>query len=235
MDAIYRIPKRSATPAPKPVAEIEEEPVPVIGPMVTSRKIRLRRPNSRALVRVFVWSLIVTGAYLVAAPYSPSIWFYLHPPKPLASVTKLQNITPTGTKEAPSYAYYGKNILTIGKIGVQSEILEGVDENTLDNGLWRRPNTSTPALGGNTVIAAHRYKYITGANTFYNLDKLQVGDTISLVWQGKQYTYQVFSTEVVPASETSVEANTAEPQLTLYTCTPLWKSTDRLVVRAKPV
>lgn len=185
----------------------------------------------RRIVQALVWSLIATALYLIAAPYTPSIWFYFHPPQPIAAVTTLHDIAKDPA--SPSYAYYGKNMLTIGKIGVQSEILEGVDEATLDKGLWRRPNTSTPALGGNTVIAAHRYKYTTGPNTFYNLDKVAVGDLISLIWQGKQYVYQVYATKTVSAMETSIEGKSEQPILTLFTCTPLWSSTNRLVVQAR--
>lgn len=222
LDSIYR--KRRPKVVIAPVVVEEKAPPP-------PKKAKKRVPVGKRLVQGLVWSLILTASYLVAAPYTPSIYFYFHPPKPIAMDTVLHDVLPPGAS-APTYTYYGKNVLTVGKIGVQSEILEGVDESTLDQGLWRRPHSSTPALGGNTVIAAHRYMYTTGPNTFYNLDKMSEGDLISLTWQGKQYTYKVYNTKIVPSSDTSVEENTAQPILTLYTCTPLWSSANRLVVQA---
>ncbi len=53
-----------------------------------------------------------------------------------------------------------------------------------------------------------------------------------MFWQGKQYVYKVASVSVVPPSDGSVEDNTAQAELTLYTCTPLWSPTHRLVVVA---
>jgi LPXTG-site transpeptidase (sortase) family protein len=209
---------------------------PVVTPVVEVKKVvpkKSKETLAQKSVKLLVWTLIATAVYLIAAPYTPSVWFYFHPPKVIAQTTTLQNISPPDAATNPSFAYYGKNILTISSIGVQSEILEGVNEETLEHGLWRRPNTSTPALGGNTVIAAHRYKYTTGSNTFYNLDKVAVGDQIFLTWQGKNYTYEVYSTKIVSSTETSIEGKTESPILTLYTCTPLWSSTNRLVVQAR--
>jgi sortase A len=101
-------------------------------------------------------------------------------------------------------------------------------------GVWHLPYTSTPDKGGNTVLVGHRFTY-AGPAVFYHLDKVQVGDDVTMQWQNKTYTYTVTEVKVVPPTETSVEANTKDPQLTIYTCTPLWTAKNRLVIVAKPV
>lgn len=126
-----------------------------------------------------------------------------------------------------------ENTLVIPKIGVDTQIHEGESISTLNKGIWHRPKTSSPDLGGNTVLAGHRYLYTEGPNTFYNLDKLVVGDKIIIFWKGKEYDYEIVETKVVPPTAIEIEDNTKDPLLTIYTCTPLFTSTDRLVVLAK--
>jgi len=218
LDGIRRVYKRSII-SPSPV-------------QLTIARVKVRRTWRHHSLSLAIVALTGTLVYLVAAPYAPSIYFHFHPPVSIAVPTVpvvLHDVQPTAE---PAVPYFGSNVITIGSIGVQSDILEGIDENTLENGLWRRPNSSTPELGGNTVIAGHRYKYISGPNTFYNLDKVAVGEPIAITWKGKLYTYKVSEILTVGPNDSWIEQNTSEPLLTLYTCTPLWSSSQRLVVRA---
>lgn len=125
--------------------------------------------------------------------------------------------------------------LRIEKIGVYGEILEG-DETTLDVGIWHLPRTSTPDQGGNTVISAHRWKYLPpDPRTFYDLDKVTLGDMIEIVWDGVVYTYEVTDSFIVTPDRVDILAPTDEAVLTLFTCTPLYSTDKRLVVRAQLV
>lgn len=125
------------------------------------------------------------------------------------------------------------NRLMIEKIGVNVPINEGNDLSALNNGSWRRPNTSTPSDGGNTVIVGHRFTY-TGNDIFYHLDKVSLGDNIRVWWQGKSFDYTVRTVEEVEPTAIEIEAPTENEQLTLYTCTPLWSAKNRLVIVATP-
>ena len=60
-----------------------------------------------------------------------------------------------------------------------------------------------------------------------------IGDTFSVNYQGKKYIYQVTNVKTVDPSEVGVLAQTAEPTLTLITCTPPGTSWKRLVVTSK--
>lgn len=148
------------------------------------------------------------------------------------SPTPDPSITPTeGEVELDSLGEVNK--VAIPSIGVNGVIYEGQTVATLSKGIWRRPNTSTPDKGGNTVLSAHRFMYESGPITFYHLDKVKLGDKIYVLWKDKRYEYQVFDISEVLPTQIEVEANTKDPILTLYTCTPLWTAEKRLVVKAK--
>lgn len=128
-----------------------------------------------------------------------------------------------------------ENMLIIPKIGVDGLIHEGESTTTLNKGIWRRPFSSNPEDGSNTVLLAHRFMYTSGPNTFYHLDKLEIGDQFQIFWEGEEFNYEVFETSVVKPTEVAIEAPTEEDIVTLYTCTPIWTSKNRLVVKAKPI
>lgn len=181
--------------------------------------------------------LIFLSAYIMFMPFIPEVTAYYNgatdSTKGYKYASRLakqegENIDFDALKPIPDY-----NALVIPKIGVDSPIVEGAGPEALNSGLWRRPHTSTPDKGGNTVITGHRFLYTSGPTTFYNLDKLKVGDKFFMYWKGKEYDYEVTETLIVPATAVEIEQNTDETMLTLYTCHPLWTSKDRLVVRAK--
>ncbi|RJO59134.1 sortase [Candidatus Parcubacteria bacterium] len=124
------------------------------------------------------------------------------------------------------------NRLVIPKIGVNLPIVEGQNENSaLNRGAWRIPNSSTPKIGGNTVLSAHRFRYRPPSNlTLYLLDKLSVGDIMIVYWQGKEYDYRVGQIKIVPRQNTDIAEPTQEPKLTVFTCHPLFSTKERLVV-----
>lgn len=127
-----------------------------------------------------------------------------------------------------------ENRLVLPGIHLDEEIHEGADHSTLQKGLWRRPHTSTPDKGGNTVIVGHRFTYNDPAVLFH-LDKVKTGDTFPLYWEGKEYNYKVADIEVVSPLAVEIENQTKEPLLTIYTCTPVWTGTERLVIKAEPI
>lgn len=126
------------------------------------------------------------------------------------------------------------NRLTVPKMKVDSAIYEGKSTKTLNQGLWRIPGSSTPDKGGNTVIAAHRWKWLPSSKkSFYDIEKMVIGDEITMQWQGQEYRYKVVSTEYVKPSEVRILANTAESKLTLFSCAPLFSTKYRFVVHAE--
>ncbi len=127
-----------------------------------------------------------------------------------------------------------ENTLVIPKLDMRQIVHDGPDTRTLDKGIWHIPNTSSPDRSGNTIFAGHRFTYSSKA-VFYNLDKVAVGDNISLFWESKRYDYVVSGVAVVPPTDETLIAPTTTPTLTIYTCTPVWSAKDRLVITAQLV
>jgi len=178
---------------------------------------------------------VALALYIVGAPFFPdatfrvaSLWASFTGADSNGSLTSFHH----GTASDPIPQ---DDRLVIPSIGVDGEINEGRGVDTLQKGIWRRPKTSTPDKGGNTVLVAHRFLYTSGSKTFYHLDKVKVGDPIAIYWKGKEYRYEVTETKVVLPTALEIEKPTPEPILTLYTCTPLLTGIDRLVVVAKLV
>lgn len=183
-----------------------------------------------------LYATIVLYLYLLAAPFVPMLGISASPASPSVTTpepTLLHDIAAAETAPTAS-PVSGPNRLNLASISLEGgEIFEGAGEDTLKKGIWHRPLSSTPDKGGNTVLAAHRFQYLTGNNTFYKLDKVKVGDPVSLIWDGRQYEYIVTSSSIVTDRSVEIENPSLDPILTLYTCTPLWTSQNRLVVVAK--
>ena len=124
------------------------------------------------------------------------------------------------------------NQLVIPGIAIDEPIVVGDDPSNIHRGAWHRPRTSTPNEGGNTVIVGHRFSYSSPA-IFYHLDRVKEGDTFAIWWEGKEYVYRVFQTSVVDATAIEIEDNTEDPIATIYTCTPVWTATNRLLIRGE--
>lgn len=112
--------------------------------------------------------------------------------------------------------------------------LTSFDENDLWKGIWHKKRSGDPINGGNMVITAHRFLYTGYQDTFYHLPKVEPEEEIRLSWGGEEYLYEVTETFEVTADQVEIEERTEEHMLTLYTCTPLWTSQKRFVVRALP-
>jgi sortase A len=122
--------------------------------------------------------------------------------------------------------------LVIPSIQLDEPIVIGSDPMLVHTGAWKRPSTSIPPAGGNTVITGHRFTY-SDPSIFYHLDKIDIGDHIGVWWDKTEYDYEVLNIMVVDPSRIDIEGKSDEPILTLYTCTPIWTATNRLVIQAR--
>jgi len=121
-------------------------------------------------------------------------------------------------------------LLSIPAMGMQNTaIVEGTDENQLQQGPGHYLGTSLPGQAGNAAIAGHRTTY--GA-PFYDLNVLAAGDQVYIQTSQGFFDYQVVTSHVVQPTNTSVLAQSSIPELTLTTCNPRYSSTTRLVVVA---
>lgn len=131
------------------------------------------------------------------------------------------------------------NRLIIPKIGVDSEIFSG-NASVLNKGSWHRfPDRGDPDIGGNFILAAHRYvaqwtpQRTVKQSVLYNIKQIIIGDTITIDWKGKRTVYIVTEIKTVKPNDSTIELITSSPQLTLYTCTLKGVNDGREVVIAK--
>ncbi len=182
----------------------------------------------RKLNTVLTVVTIVLGLYIGLAPFIPEVgWWFRH----LHASQAVQQPTTSIAIAAKHTPIPTENLLIIPRLAMRETIHEGPTIAELNKGVWLIPSSNLPNQQSNTVIIGHRFTY-AGPAVFYFLDKIQLQDTITVDWNHKEYTYKVTSIKVVPPTDVSVEQPTMKPQLTLYTCTPLWTAKNRLVITA---
>jgi LPXTG-site transpeptidase (sortase) family protein len=190
--------------------------------------MRLSKINNTLLALI-----ILINAYIIAGPFLPALLF--HWDSRSGKQQQLQaeiQAAKTGPHQLPAAQ---PNSVIIPSMLLGQPIYEGTVHNqyqTLNKGIWRWPHSSTPDQGGNTVLIGHRFTYTNPRGVFYFLNKVRLGDEIGIIWDHKSYTYKVFSINEVPPTDIAIENSTSKPELTLFTCTPLWLPKHRLVVVA---
>lgn len=204
---------------------------------------RNRRYMGVSLVSFLVFLLIFNFQTL-----SVQLGYFLNPPQPSAPVateSPTPSNAPASLAEAAETAPPG-DIISIPKIKVQNtpiifeqSISEQAIQKSLENGVVHYAGTALPGERSNIVIVGHssndwwepgNYKFI-----FALLEKLNAGDQIQVNYRQKKYVFEVTNLKVVEPTEISVLQPTAEPQLTLITCTPPGTSWKRLIVTAKQI
>lgn len=133
------------------------------------------------------------------------------------------------------------NRIIIPKIGV--DIAYGTNGiASLDSGaLWRYPERGNPETGGNFIIAAHRFTIqptplgTIEKSPFYNIGELSIGDHVFIDFKGKRFAYEVDKIFSVKPNQAEIEAPSATPKLTLYSCTLEGSADGRIVLTAKPL
>jgi LPXTG-site transpeptidase (sortase) family protein len=228
----YVLPTPSSAPAARPALQ-SAAPASMPAP----KPVRLKRPLP-SRVRPIVSALASFGLLflLFKSPVIISELKYLVTPRPDTVATANQSVVETAPPNP---------LVTIPKINVNAPIVftptnaEAAIQKDLQQGVVHYANTALPGQAGNTVIFGHssndwwepgNYKFV-----FLLLDKLIIGDRLSVNYNSRKYIYEVTNVKVVEPSDLSVLRPQAQPTLTLITCTPPGTSWKRLVVTARQV
>jgi sortase A len=156
---------------------------------------------------------------------------------PASAGTEPEGLTPGPSRQPTSHASqsaaWNVGTLTIPAIGVDESVLLGVDASVLDQGVGFWAGTSTPGTGGNVVLAGHR---TTHGRPFNDLDKLRVGDVVSMTdSDGIDVIYRVSETMIVEPSDLWITYDRPKPTLTMFACHPKGSAEQRIVVVAELV
>lgn len=112
-------------------------------------------------------------------------------------------------------------VLSIPAIDLEMPIFLGATEQHMADGAAHLSQTSLPIGGENTncVIAGHRG--YNGASYFRDIDKLKVGDVVSVTNLWEELTYRVCEIKIIdPHDVTEILIQPGRELLTLLTCHP---------------
>ena len=124
-------------------------------------------------------------------------------------------------------------ILEIPAIDLDEVVVEGIGTEDLKKGPGHYPKSDDPWDDeGRVAIAGHRTTY---GQPFWDLDKLEAGDEISLVTEQGIFDYVVTKTRIVAPTATEVTIPSEQPTLILTTCNPRFSAAERLIVFADRV
>jgi sortase (surface protein transpeptidase) len=180
--------------------------------------------------------LLIVGIILGIAGLAPGVLYSVNPDatrkiSELIKSTAKEQVETVPVSEEPSYQpafnpnLTQENRLTIGSVKIDTGINEADWENyeeALKIGVWRVPDFGTPyGRSKPTILAAHRFGYLKWSvpyrlkNSFYNLPKTKVGDTIEIIWKQRKYVYEIYK------EEEGEEITDYTAELILYTCESL--------------
>lgn len=161
-------------------------------------------------------SMILGGFYILVSSSTP--WIQSHLIDPVNNST-------SRLLAASSEQKITENRLYIPKIDINLPYNTGNAEVMEHGAWWRQPNNGNPRDGGNFVLSAHRFimgltpEQTLRKSPFYNINRLQIGDEITVDFDGKRYIYTISEIFKVKPEDVHIENRTAQPRLTLYSCT----------------
>lgn len=119
--------------------------------------------------------------------------------------------------------------IQIPAISINAPVVIGDGWEQLKKGIGQHLNTANPGETGNMVVSAHNDIF---GELFKDLDKLKPGDEVIVITQDRTYTYVVTETQIVQPTDVEVMNQTTNSTLTLISCYPYRKDTQRIVVTA---
>jgi len=145
------------------------------------------------------------------------------------------------TPAAPGLAPPPGNVLGrlyLPKLHLHWVVVEGVTLHDIRYGPGHYPGTAQPGQIGNFAVAGHR-----SLGIFWDLDKIQPGDTVVVETRTTWYVYQVFQNHIVTPHSFEVIApvpnhpgqTPTEADLTMTTCNPKYNNYQRMAVHARLV
>lgn len=146
--------------------------------------------------------------------------------------TTQTSTTPSTTKSTkPTVKLKALGSIEIPAIKVRLPLVEGTRDVDIVRSAGHMIGTNMPGEVGNSAIAGHRgYSY---GRLFNRLGELKIGDIIKVKTKAGTFVYEVYENIIVKPNDMSVlNRNKKDKVLTLITCTPMFKSTHRIIIHA---
>jgi sortase A len=148
------------------------------------------------------------------------------------SDASVESVMRTVAREGRRYRLQSKRGEAIGRIrvprmGVNMILVNGTDDATLRRGPGRDLRTYMPGEGQLIYIAGHRTTYLA---PFAHIEKMRVGDMITLEVPYGTFRYRVFRKRIVPSDDLGVLRSHGREVVILQACHPRFFATNRYLV-----
>ncbi|HEX5616407.1 MAG TPA: class E sortase [Acidimicrobiia bacterium] len=214
------------TATPEPVAIVATaEPVPTATPAPVASKAVVRRVVRQALL-IFATFVAGFALYLFVLSALP----HARAQTGLERRFRSELANAVAPVNAPVALGAPVAVVEIPAIGLHEVVVEGSDARRLASGPGHVRGTALPGQAGTSIVLGRRTTF--GA-PFADLDRLEVGDELTVTAGQGETPYRVRSVERAAASDASVLV--ASNALLLVTSDPAVVADGRLVVTATPV
>jgi sortase A len=148
------------------------------------------------------------------------------------SDASVDSVMRTVAQEGRRYRLESERGQAIGRIrvprmGVNMILVNGTDDATLRRGPGRDLRTYMPGEGQLIYIAGHRTTYLA---PFAHIEKMRVGDPITLEVPYGTFRYRVFRKRIVPSDDLAVLNSHGREVVVLQACHPRFFATHRYLV-----
>ncbi len=221
-----------------------------------SGRARIRAPRRRVSVVGILGELFITVGVLVLMFLGWQVWLgniidgsaqkdesvalsqtWSKGEAPVAATNERPDPGPPVVGTAPENAVQFGNLI-IPRFGADyiRPIAEGIGvDDVLRYGIGHYPGTAMPGAVGNSAYAAHRTGH---GSPFFDIEKLQIGESVYVETEAGWYRYIVRSLEYVLPTGVGVldpvpQAPGVEPTdriITLTSCNPVFTASERIVV-----
>jgi len=123
-------------------------------------------------------------------------------------------------------------LLSIPKIGVSYQVVQGITAGDLELGPGHYASTALPGLGATVAIAGHRTTYLA---PFRNINQLHHGDRIDFQMPYATFHYRVQGQRIVTPNAWWITQDRGYERLVLSACNPLYSDSQRIAVFARLV
>jgi sortase A len=120
--------------------------------------------------------------------------------------------------------------IRIPALHVDAPVVQGDGWEQLKKGVGQHLGTGNPGERANLVFSAHNDIF---GEIFRDLERLNPGDLVILYTNQRAYTYIVVDTKIVMPTAVDVMDKTPQASVTLISCYPYLKDTQRIVVIAR--
>ncbi len=122
--------------------------------------------------------------------------------------------------------------LNVPKIDCYLPIYHGSDIEIMQVGIGHVEWTSLPVGGESSHCVLTGHRGLPGAKLFTHLDKMEIGDTFTIIVLDEVFIYKVDDISIVTPEETNnLTVQEGKDYCTLMTCTPYGVNSHRLLVR----